>query len=44
MEIVISGTTGMVHLVTSVIALITGADVLITKKGTQTHKRIGYIY
>lgn len=44
MESIVSGTTGIVHLIVSVIALITGLVVLTIKKGTITHKRIGYLY
>lgn len=39
-----SGSTGLIHLIVSIIALITGLVVLITKKGTKRHKQIGYIY
>jgi uncharacterized membrane protein len=44
MDNIVNGTTGLVHLITSIIALITGAYVLLTRKGTQTHKRVGYVY
>lgn len=44
MENIVNGTTGFIHLISSVIALITGLFVLITKKGTKRHKRIGYAY
>lgn len=37
-------TTGLFHLISSIIALITGTYILWAMKGTQTHKRIGYIY
>lgn len=39
-----SGSTGLIHLIVSIIALITGLVVLITTKGTKRHKQIGYIY
>lgn len=44
MENIVSGTTGLIHLVSSVIALITGLFVLITTKGTKRHIQIGYVY
>ncbi|MDX1642283.1 MAG: DUF2306 domain-containing protein [Balneolaceae bacterium] len=37
-------TVGLIHLITAIIALITGTMILTTKKGTQNHKRIGYVY
>ncbi|NHF59392.1 hypothetical protein FK220_008580 [Flavobacteriaceae bacterium TP-CH-4] len=40
----ISNATGMVHLVASVIALITGTMVLIGTKATKKHQKIGYVY
>lgn len=36
--------TGMIHLLASIGALITGTLVLFMKKGTQTHRKIGYAY
>lgn len=44
MENIVSGTIGLIHLIFSVIALITGLFVLISMKGTKTHKTIGYVY
>lgn len=44
MENIVSGTTGMIHLFVSIIALITGLSVLVMTKGTKRHKLIGYIY
>lgn len=41
---IISNTTGLIHLIVSIIALITGLIVLLTTKGTKRHKQIGYIY
>ena len=35
---------GQIHLIASIIALITGLFVLTTTKGTKTHKQIGYAY
>lgn len=37
-------TIGLIHLVTAIIALITGTMILLMKKGTLMHKRIGYVY
>ncbi len=39
-----SSTTGIIHFIASIIALITGTFVLGLTKGTQKHKRIGYVY
>lgn len=36
--------TGALHFTSSVVGLMTGAFVLLTKKGTKTHKVIGYIF
>ena len=44
MQHIISGTTGLIHLIVSIIALITGLSVLVMTKGTKKHKQIGYIY
>lgn len=44
MRNIISNTTGLIHLIVSIIALITGLIVLLTTKGTKRHKQIGYIY
>lgn len=44
MENIIYGTTGLIHLIASIIALITGIYVLVTTKGTKKHKRMGYVY
>jgi uncharacterized membrane protein len=38
------GTTGLIHLIFSIVALITGLLVLVKNKGTKQHKRIGYLY
>jgi len=35
---------GLIHLLSATVALITGTWVLIDKKGTNRHKKIGYIY
>ena len=44
MENIVSGTTGFIHLLASVLALVTGLYVLITTKGTKRHRQIGYVY
>lgn len=44
MNNIVGSTIGLVHLIFSVIALVTGIFVLCTTKGTLQHKRIGYIY
>ena len=41
---IIHSNTGLIHLVFSIIAMITGGLVIGMKKGTTLHKRIGYIY
>lgn len=35
---------GWLHLIASILALVFGTWVLITSKGTQAHRRIGYLY
>jgi len=40
----IQSTEGLIHAIAGVIALITGTLVLILKKGTILHIRIGYVY
>lgn len=44
MENIVKDTTGLIHLVSSFIALVTGLYVLVAQKGTKSHKQIGYIY
>ncbi|MDG1822671.1 MAG: DUF2306 domain-containing protein [Flavobacteriaceae bacterium] len=44
MENIVSGNIGLIHLLVSIVAMITGIVVLITKKGTKKHRQIGYIY
>lgn len=41
---IIHSNIGWFHFVTAVLAMITGSIVLLNKKGTIFHKRIGYIY
>ena len=40
----VSGNIGLIHLLVSIVAMITGIVILMTKKGTKKHKQIGYIY
>ena len=44
MENIVSGNIGLIHLIISIIAMITGIFVLLTTKGTIKHKQIGYVY
>ncbi len=41
---IIHSNIGMFHLIMSLLALLTGTVVLLNKKGTLMHKRIGYVY
>ncbi len=41
---IIHSTLGGFHTLTAVLAMLTGAIVVLNKKGTVFHKRIGYIY
>ncbi len=43
-DYIITDNVGLLHLIVSVIAMVTGSLVLGLTKGTKTHKRIGYIY
>ena len=40
----VADTVGLIHLICSIIALISGSLVLSLRKGTKTHKQVGYIY
>lgn len=40
----VSGNIGLIHLIFSIIALTAGTIVLVRKKGSKFHKKIGYIY
>ena len=44
MEHLVGDTYGLIHLISSVVALVSGTLVLIMKKGTKRHKQIGYVY
>jgi len=44
MENIIGDEIGLVHLISSCFALIFGTYILIAKKGTKKHIKIGYLY
>lgn len=44
MEYLVNDWIGGTHLIALIIALITGSLVLILKKGTEIHRKIGYGY
>ena len=44
MNTLTSGLTGTIHLIVSIIAMISGMMVLYRPKGTKQHKQLGYIY
>ena len=44
MEHLVGDTYGLVHLIASIVALVTGTLVLFMNKGTIRHKQIGYVY
>lgn len=44
MNKLVSGEIGLIHLIASMFALIFGSLILMIKKGTRQHKRIGYAY
>lgn len=44
MENLVGDTTGLIHLISSIVALVSGMLVLVIRKGTKRHKQIGYIY
>jgi len=35
---------GWIHFISSIISLVTGTWIVLTKKATQVHKRVGYVY
>lgn len=43
-ENIIHSTIGLLHTLTAILAMIFGLLVIFKKKGTKTHKRIGYAY
>lgn len=40
----VSGPTGLLHLLAATVALVTGMWVLVSTKGTSLHRKIGYVY
>jgi uncharacterized membrane protein len=44
MKYLVANSTGLIHLIASIIAMVSGLWVLVSTKGTQRHKQIGYIY
>ena len=43
-DYLITDNIGLVHLIASILALMTGTLILTLTKGTNTHKKIGYVY
>jgi len=44
MDSIIHSTTGLIHLLSCLLALVAGTCILIISKGSVIHKRIGYVY
>ncbi len=44
MNSLIHSTTGLIHLLSCLLALLAGTSILLLAKGSVTHKRIGYVY
>ena len=44
MEQLTGDSVGLIHLIASSLAMVTGSLVLILKKGTKLHKKVGYVY
>ncbi|PPK87627.1 putative membrane protein DUF2306 [Neolewinella xylanilytica] len=44
MHAIIHDTVGLIHFLSALLALVTGAFVLYLPKGSSTHRRIGYVY
>lgn len=44
MDSIISSNTGLVHTIVALLAMVFGTSVLILKKGTALHKKMGYAY
>ena len=44
MQYLIGDIYGLIHLLASIVALISGSLVLIMAKGTRRHKQVGYVY
>lgn len=44
MDNLVHSTTGLIHLIASLLSLLSGTLILLMAKGTRTHKTIGYTY
>lgn len=44
MNSIIHSSTGLIHLISAILALVLGTGVLVARKGTLLHRRIGYGY
>ena len=44
MENLVGSTIGLIHLIASILALLFGTMVLLMRKGTRKHRRVGYMY
>lgn len=44
MNSLVGSTTGLVHLIAGIIAVVLGGMVLALKKGTKLHRQVGYLY
>ncbi|MEP5611278.1 MAG: DUF2306 domain-containing protein [Cyclobacteriaceae bacterium] len=44
MNSIVSGNVGLIHLASSAMAMILGAIILLERKGTRHHRRLGYVY
>lgn len=44
MDSIISGPTGLLHFLASLVSLVTGIYVLIARKGDASHRKVGYVY
>jgi uncharacterized membrane protein len=44
MDKLIGDNFGLIHLISGIVALVFGGLVILMKKGTKIHKRIGYVY
>ena len=44
MNTLVGSTTGLIHLLSGVVAILVGGVVLVSAKGSQFHRRAGYVY
>ena len=44
MNPIVNDTVGLIHLITGMVALVTGAWALYVPKRSRTHRRVGYVY